>query len=97
MSDLTIELRVHLIVSVEKIERDTTYIDTPDEGMNCEGREGNIYDYLIAVGIEHALDGHAVEILSFVVGNLLTIHREGLCEVAITIEEAYGTHVYVGV
>ena len=55
-------------------------------------------DYnLIAVGIQHTLDGHAVEILSFVVGNLLTIHREGLSEIAITIEETNSAHVNVGV
>ena len=97
VSDLTVELRVHLVVSVEKIKGHTTYVDTPDEGMNSEGGEGHVYNNLVAVSVEHTFDGHTVEILCFVVGNLLTIHREGLSEIAITIEETNSAHVNVGV
>ena len=78
VSDLTVELRVHLIVSVEQIERHTTHIDAPNECMNGESRERHVYHHLVAIGIEHAFNRHTVEVLCFIVSNLLTVHRERL-------------------
>ena len=78
VSDLTVELRVHLVVSVEQIERHTTHINTPNECMNGESRERHVYHHLVAVSVEHTFDRHTVEVLCFIVSNLLTVHRERL-------------------
>ena len=65
--------------------------------MDCIIVIGHINDNLIAVGIEFAFDRQCGEHLGLVVGNLLSVHREGLSEVAIAIEEAHGAEVDVGV
>ena len=57
----------------------------------------NIYNHLIAILVHHSLDGQLTEVLSFVVGNLLAIHREGLCKVTVTIQETYCTKVNVAI
>ena len=95
--DAAVELRVHIVVRVEQVEGHTPHIDAPDEGVDGEGGERHVHHDLVAVGIEHALNGHAVEVLRFVVGNLLSVHRKRLGEVAVTVEETDGTHVHVGV
>ncbi len=47
----------------------------------------------VAVLVEHLLDGELVEVLGLVVGDLLTVDTESLCEVSVAIEEAYCGHV----
>ena len=57
----------------------------------------HINDNLIAILVEHALDRQTVEILRVVTGNLLTIHAQGLREIAVTIEETDAAEIDVGV
>ena len=51
----------------------------------------------VTVLVELALNGQAVEVLCLVVGNLLSIHRETLCEVSETIEETDSAHINIRV
>ena len=97
MGDGAVELRVHVVVRIEQVQLDATHVDTPYVGMYIVVHVGNVNDHGSAVLVHLLLDGQAAEVLSLVVGNLLTIHGEGLGEVAITIEETYGTHIHVGV
>ena len=39
------------------------------------------------------LYGELVEVLGLIVGYLLSVYAQGLCEVAVAVEEAYGGHV----
>ena len=64
--------------------------------MNLEVHVGDI-NYHGLAAVVHLLYGQADEVLSLVVGNLLTIHGEGLGEVAIAIEEAHCNHIYIRV
>ena len=97
VGDALVEFGIHFVVGVEEVEGNASYVDLPYKSMYGEGVEGNVNDHLLALAVEDALDGHAVEILRFVFCNLLSVHREGLCEVTVTIEETYGSHVNVGV
>ena len=56
-----------------------------------------IYHHGLAVLVHLLFDGEAAEVLCFVVGNLLTVHGEGLREVAEAIEETDSTHINIGV
>ena len=58
---------------------------------------GNIDDHRCAVLVHLLLDGERAKVLCLVVGNLLAIHCEALCEVAVAIEETNGTHIDIGV
>jgi hypothetical protein len=97
VGDRTVVLRVEIVVSIEQVELDTAYIDTPNIGVNLIVHVGNINDEGFTIFVHLLFDGEAAEVLGLIVGNLLTIHREGLCEIAKTIEEAYGDHVDIGV
>ena len=55
----------------------------------------NINDQRVAISIELTLNRQRVEVLGLVVGNLLTVHRKALSEIAETIEETYCAHVYI--
>ena len=58
---------------------------------------GYVYHYGVAVGVELTLDGQRVEVLCVVLGNLLAIHAQTLCEIAKAIQETYCTHVDIAV
>ena len=97
MGDALVELRVHLVVGVEQIEFHTTDIDTPDVGMHIIVEVRHIDHQRIAILVELALHRQATEVLGFVVGHLLSVHRQTLGEVAVTIQETDGTHIDIGV
>ena len=97
MGNRTVKLAVQLIIRIEQIERDTAYIDSPYISMYIVVQIGNIHDHLIAVLVEYTVDRQLAEVLSFVIGNLLTIHRQSLREVTVTIEETYRTQVNIAV
>jgi len=97
VSDRTVELRVHVVIRIEEIELYTTYVNCPYECMNGIVVIRNVDYYLVAVLVKLALDRKGCELLSLVVGNLLSVHRESLSEVAEAIEETNGTEVHVRV
>ena len=97
VSDGLVKLGVHLVVRIKQVELHTADINTPHIGMYLIVCIGNVNDQRVAVLVELTLNGQAAEVLSLVVGNLLTIHRQALCEVAETIEETNGTHIHVRV
>ena len=74
VSDRTVIVRVHIVVSIEQIELHTTYVSLPYEGMNHIVHIRNINYHLIAVLIECTCDWQRSEVLSIIVCNLLTIH-----------------------
>ena len=65
--------------------------------MNLIVGVGHVDDHRVAVLVELAHDGQRREVLRLVVGYLLSVHRQALCEVAEAIEETYGTHVDIRV
>ena len=65
--------------------------------MNLIVHVRNVNYERLAVLVEHALYGKRAEVLCIVLSNLLTVHRESLLEIAVTIEEADATHVDVRV
>ena len=97
VGDGTVELGVHVVVGVQQIKADAPHIRTPHQGMHMIVHIGHVDHHLIAVGIEHTLNGQGIEILRVILGNLLAVHAEALCEIAITIEEPHGTHVDIAV
>ena len=97
VGDAAVVFGVHLVVGVEQVERNATHIDAPDERMHRVIGERNVDNDLIAVLIEYALDGHAIEVLRFVIRNLLSVHRQGLAEIAVAVKETDSAHIYVRV
>ena len=95
--DRLVELRVKLVVGVEEVELDAAYVHHPYIGVNLIVHVRHVDNHWLAVLVEHALYRERVEVLCVVLGNLLTVHRESLLEVAIAIEETYTAHVNVGV
>ena len=97
VGNAAVKLRVHFVVRIEQVERDAAHVGTPQRSMNGEVGVGNINHHLVAVRVGYALNGQTVEVLRFVVGNLLTVHREGLGKVTVTVKETYGHHVDIAV
>ena len=97
VGDGTVVIRVEVIVGVEEVEFHAADIDAPYVSMNLIVHVGYVDDKGLAVGIHLLFDGQTAEVLGFVVGNLLTIHAEGLCEIAKTIKESYSHHIDIGV
>ena len=92
-----IVFRVQFIVGVEQVEGHAAYVGTPKGSVNHEVGIRHVDNHLVAVLVEHALNGQAVEVLSLVVGNLLAVHRERLREITIAVEETYGYHVHIAI
>ena len=92
-----VELRIHLVVCIEKIELHTTNVCYPNGGMNHIVGVRNVNDKWIAVFVKYALNRNLIEVLCFILCNLLAIHAQSLCEVAEAIEETNSTHVNIAV
>ena len=97
VGDGAVPFAVRVEVGVEQIEFDAAYIHAPDVGIDNAAGVGNLEYHRTAVFFGHLLDGELVEVLGLVVGNLLTVHRECLREVAIAVEETDGRHIDVAV
>ena len=97
MGDYTVEFRVHVEVGVHQVELHAAYIHTPYVAVDCAAGIRNLYNHGAAVLFHHLLDGELVEVLRFVVGDLLTINAERLCEVAEAVEETDGGHGHAAV
>ena len=93
VGDALVELRVHLVVGVEQIELHTTDVDTPDIGMHIIVEIGHVNHQGITLLIQLTHNGQTAEVLGFVIGHLLPVHRQALGEVAIAIQEADGAHI----
>lgn len=97
VGDRTVKLRVHVVVGIEQIKLDTTDVDLPYKCMHLIIYVRHVNNHLVAVLVEYTLYRQAVEVLCVVLGDLLTIHAQALCEIAVTIQEAYATEVHIGV
>ena len=78
MGDFAVILAVEVEVGVEQIELDTAHVGLPYVGIDGAAGIRNLMNQLLAILVQNGLDGELVEVLCLVVGNLLTVHREGL-------------------
>ena len=56
-----------------------------------------IDDNRVAILIQNTLQRERIEVLSIIIGNLLTIHAQRLLEITISVEETNGTHIHVAI
>ena len=61
VGDATIELRVHLVIRIEQVELDTTYVSYPKSSVNHEVGVRYVYYNLVAFLVENALDRQTVK------------------------------------
>ena len=92
MGDGAVEFGVHLEVGVHQIEVHAAYVDAPDVAVDYAVVVRNFENHGLTILVHHLIDGELIEVLGLVVGDLLTIDREGLREVAVAVEEADSGH-----
>ncbi len=92
-----VKLGVHVVVGVEQIERNTTYINTPNVCMHLIVHIRNINNQWLAILIKLTDNWERVEVLCLVVCYLLAVHAQALSEVSETIQETNSTHINVRV
>ena len=97
VSDGTVELAVHVEVCIHQIQFHTAYVDAPDVAIDNTTGIGNFQNHGMTVGIHNLLYRKLVEVLRFVVGDLLTVHAQGLGKIAEAVKETYGSHVHTAV
>ncbi len=93
VGDGTVKLTVHVEVSVEQIQAHAPDIDTPNVAVDYAVMIRYLQYHGMAVLFGYLLDGELVEVLRLIVGNLLTVYTECLCEIAVTVKESDGSHV----
>ena len=92
-----VELRVHIIVCIKQIQLHTAYIYTPYISVNLIVVVRYVDHQRITILVKLTLDRQRTEVLCLIVGNLLSVHRQALSEIAETIEETNGTHIDIRV
>ena len=97
MSDGFVVVGIHLVVSIKKIQTDTTYVNSPDVCVYLIVHIWDVNNHRVAVFVELTLNGKRIEVLGIIVSYLLTIHRKALAEIAVTIQETDCAHINVGV
>ena len=97
VSDGTVELAVHFIVSIKQIERDTSNVHSPHISMHVVVQIRNIHYHLLALLIQYTVDGQLAKVLCLVIGNLLAVHRQCLCKVTVAVQETDCTQVGVAI
>ena len=97
VSDRTVEFTVHFIIRIKQIQRNTSNVYTPYVCMNKIIKIRNVNYQRLTIGIHYTFDRKLTEVLCFVVGNLLSIHRQRLSKVAVTVQETYCTKIYIAV
>ena len=73
------------------------HVHSPKISMYVVIQVRNIDYNLLSVFVQYAVERQLAEVLGFVVGNLLSVHRQSLGEITVTVQETYGTQVYVAV
>ena len=89
--------RIHVVVCVEKIQRNTSYVHSPYISMYVVVHVWYVDNHRTAVAVELSYNWQRVEILRLIVCYLLTVHVQRLAEIAETVEKANSTHVYIAV
>ena len=59
--------------------------------VNGSARIRNFQYHWLSVRLQYLSQRQGVEILRLVIGDLLTVHGQSLCEISVTIQETYGT------
>ena len=73
VGDRAVELAVHVEIGVEEIEFHAADVDTPYVAVDDASGVGHLEDHRLSVVVEHLLDGELVEVLSLIIGDLLTV------------------------
>ena len=97
MGDDAVELAVHVEVGIHQIELHAAHVHAPYVAIYYTSGIWHFENHGTAVLFEHLLDGQLIEVLGLVVGNLLAVDAERLCEVAVPVEETDGGHVHAAV
>ena len=97
VSNRTVEFAVHFIIRIQQIQRNTSYVYAPYVSMHIIVQIRNIHYQRLTIRIHHSVDRKLTEVLCFIVSNLLTIHRQRLSKVAVTVQETYCTKIYIAV
>ena len=92
-----VEFRIHIVIGIQKIQFNTSYIHSPYGSIYLIIQIRYFYNHWIAIGIQLTLNRQAAEILCLVICNLLPIHGQSLRKITITIKETDRTHVYVAI
>ena len=97
MGNRTVKLAVQVKVSIHQIELHATYIHSPDMAVDDAVMIGHLENHRLTVLVHHLLDRKLVEVLGFIVGDLLSVNREGLGKITVAVEETYGRHINTAV
>ena len=97
VSNRTVEFAVHFIIRIQQIQRNASYIYAPYVSMYIIVQIRNIHYQRLTICIHHTIDRKLTEVLCLVVSNLLSIHRQRLSKVAITVQKTYCTKIYIAV
>ena len=93
VSDRAVKITVLVEVGIEQVKIHTSHVNFPDVGINHAPGIRHLENHLLSIFINHWFNGKVIEILRLVIGYLLSIHREGLGEIAIAIKETNSGHI----
>ena len=85
VGDAAVKLTIHVKVCVKQVELHTAYVDAPYMTINVTAGVGNLKNHRMAILVKHRLDGQLIEVRGFVVGYLLSVDTETLCEIAVSV------------
>ena len=88
---------VVLQIGIHQIQIYASYRHFPYIRVNGSVVKRHFQNHRFVVFVHHLSNGQAAEVLRFVVGNLLPVHRKGLREITVTIQETHGSHIYPAV
>ena len=92
-----VEFRIHIVIGIQKIQFNTSYIHSPYGSIYLIIQIRYFYNHRVAIGIQLTFNRQATEILCFVICNLLPVHGQSLRKITITIKETDCTHIYVAI
>ncbi len=93
----TVEFGVHLEIGVHQVEIHAAYVHAPYMAVNDSVVIRHFQNHGTAGFFHYLLDGELVEVLGFVVGNLLSVYGKSLGKVAEAVEETDSRHGNAGV
>ncbi len=97
MCNAAVKLTVHVKVGIHQIELHAAHINTPHVRIDYASGERHFKNHRVAFGIKHLLYRELVEVLRLIVGYLLAVNRQSLCEISVTVKETYGSHIHTTV
>ena len=93
VGDRAVKVAVLVDVGVEQVQFHASHVHLPDVGIHHASRIRHLEHHLLSVLVNHWFNWQVVEVLWLIVGDLLSVHRERLSEISITIQETHCCHV----